>query len=494
MLFPALFQDPHDPRDPHDRADATIRLGEHQTTFGELADAAWALASAIEPGSRVAVVVDRDLATVVSVVAVLLAGAVAVPVNPSATAPELEHVVRDSEPVLVLHGPTRALAPALASIEHRAVDGTTSTGSAGSAVTMAKLAEPALDDRPALVMYTSGTTGPPKGVVLSRRAVAANLDALAQAWAWTPNDRLVHALPLYHVHGLVLGVLGPLRVGASLHHTGMFDPATTAAALRDGGTMHFGVPTIYSRLADAAEADPAIGHALRGSRLLVSGSAGLARTVHERIERCSGHVVVERYGMTETMITTAVPAGRRDKVGTVGPALPGVELRIVDDDGHDVPNDGVAMGEIWARTPSMFSGYLNRPDATDAVLRDGWMVTGDMATRDADGFIRIVGRRSTDLIKSGGFKIGAGEIEDCLLSHPGVAEAAVKGAPDDDLGERVIAWVVAQPGAALTTDALIEHAAEMLVAHKRPRTVHIVDSLPRNAMGKVQKSQLEPTA
>jgi len=489
MLLPSLSR----PSD--DRADATMRVGDQQISFGGLADAAWALASAIEPGSRVAVVVDRDLATVVGVVAVLLAGAVAVPVNPSATTPELTHVVRDSEPVLVLHVPTHALAPALASIEHRAVDVTGSAGSAVTAVTaVTALAEPPLDDRPALVMYTSGTTGPPKGVVLSRRAVAANLDALAQAWTWTPNDRLVHALPLYHVHGLVLGVLGPLRVGASLHHTGMFDPATTAAALRAGGTMHFGVPTIYSRLADAAEVDPAIGNALRGARLLVSGSAGLGRTVHERIERCSGHVVVERYGMTETMITTAVPAGRRDKVGTVGPALPGVELRIVDDEGHDVPNDGVAMGEIWARTPSMFSGYLNRPDATDAVLRDGWMVTGDMATRDADGFVRIVGRRSTDLIKSGGFKIGAGEIEDCLLSHPGVAEAAVKGAPDDDLGERVVAWVVAQPGAALTTDALIAHAAEMLVAHKRPRTVHIVDSLPRNAMGKVQKSQLEPTA
>jgi malonyl-CoA/methylmalonyl-CoA synthetase len=481
MLFPALI-----------RADATatVRVGDDEITYPELAAATASLASTIAPGTRVAVVVERDLATVVGVVAVLRAGGVALPVNPSATEHELAHVLDNSAPGLVLHRQGHELNARLATIEHRAI-----TPEAGDGTAAAPHLDPALDDAPALVMYTSGTTGPPKGAVLSRAAVAANLDALAEAWAWTAADRLAHALPLYHVHGLVLGVLGPLRVGGSLHHTGLFDPRTTAAALRDGGTMHFGVPTMYARLADAIDAGAsadgdAVADALRGARLLVSGSAGLPRSIHERIERATGHVVVERYGMTETMITTAVPAGRRDKAGTVGPALPGVHLRLVDDRGADVADDGESMGEIWARTPSMFSGYLNDPDATAAALTDGWMVTGDIATRDADGYLRIVGRRSTDIIKSGGFKIGAGEIEDCLLGHPGVAEAAVKGIPDDDLGERVVAWVVAAPGKTIATDALERHVAELLVTHKRPRTIHVVDSLPRNAMGKVQKSRL----
>jgi malonyl-CoA/methylmalonyl-CoA synthetase len=480
MLFPALSPP---------SASATVRVGDRTLTFAELAAAASATAATIEPGSRVVVIAERDLSTVVGVVAVLLAGAVAVPINPSATPAELEHLVRDSAPALVLHADGRPPAAGFAGIDRRAVATAAPTGEV-TETTSNKGLDPLLDDRPALVMYTSGTTGPPKGAVLSRRAVAANLDALAQVWRWTPDDRLVHALPLYHVHGLVLGVLGPLRVGGSLHHTGLFDPVTTASALRDGATMLFGVPTIYGRLADAAEADPSVADALRLARLLVSGSAGLGRGVHERIERASGQVVVERYGMTETMITTAVPAGCRDKVGTVGPALPGVELRLVDDGGDDVADDGQSMGEIWARTPSMFSGYLNRDDATDATLRDGWMVTGDIATRDADGFVRIVGRRSSDIIKSGGFKIGAGEIEDCLLEHPGVAEAAVRGLPDDDLGERVVAWVVPRTGAALDGDALLAHTARALVTHKRPKVVHVVESLPRNGMGKVQKAQL----
>jgi malonyl-CoA/methylmalonyl-CoA synthetase len=482
VLFPALV-----------RADATatVRVADDEITYPALAAATAAAASTIAPGARVAVVVERHLATIVGILAVLRAGGVAIPVNPSATDHELAHVLDNSTPTLVLHAPDHVLATRLSAIEHRAI-AIDATGHDAPHL------DPALDDSPALVMYTSGTTGPPKGAVLSRAAVAANLDALAEAWAWTAADRLVHSLPLYHVHGLVLGVLGPLRVGGSLHHTGRFDPHTTAAALRDGGTMHFGVPTMYARLADAAESGDAssagVAHALRNARLLVSGSAGLPRTVHDRIERATGHVVVERYGMTETMITTAVPAGRRDKAGTVGPALPGVQLRLVDDGGADVADDGEVMGEIWARTPSMFTGYLNDPEATAAALADGWMVTGDIATRDADGYLRIVGRRSTDIIKSGGFKIGAGEVEDCLLGHPDVAEAAVKGLPDDDLGERVVAWVVAAPGTTIDTDAVARHAAEILVTHKRPRDIHVVGSLPRNAMGKVQKSRLTDPA
>jgi malonyl-CoA/methylmalonyl-CoA synthetase len=285
-------------------------------------------------------------------------------------------------------------------------------------------------------------------------------------------------------------------VGGALHHTGLFDPITTTAALTDAttSTMHFGVPTIYSRLADAADHNPSLVAALAQARLLVSGSAGLPRSVHEHIEALTGQVIVERYGMTETMITTAVPAGTRDAAGTVGRALPGVEMRLVDEAGTDVPDDGETMGELLVRAPSMFSGYVGRPDATAAAFRDGWFATGDVATRDERGYVRIVGRRSTDIIKCGGFKIGAGEIEDALLEHPRVGEAAVRGVPDDDLGERIVAWVAPSDGTALDPAELDRHLADRLVTHKRPRAIHIVDALPRNGMGKVEKARLtEPS-
>jgi malonyl-CoA/methylmalonyl-CoA synthetase len=473
MLFPALL-------DPS--ATALVRVHDRALTYAELAIAARQVAAGLTPGQRVAVVAERSLPTVVGVVGTLLAGAVVVPVNPTASDRELQHLVSDATPEVVLAGAAAAVPDALTALPFRAVD-------AGDA-DAAPAPEPVGDDQPAFIMYTSGTTGSPKGVVLSRGAVAANLDALIGAWAWTPADVLVHALPLYHVHGLVLGVLGPLRVGGGLHHLGTFDPSATVAALRAGGTLHFGVPTIYHRLAEAAETDPAVGEALAGARLLVSGSAGLPRSVHERIHEATGQVIVERYGMTETMITTAVPAGDKAHAGTVGPALPGVQLRLIDEDGTAVPNDGEAMGELLVRSPSMFGGYLHRPDATGAAFEDGWFRTGDVATIDADGYVRIVGRRSTDIIKSGGYRIGAGEIEEVLLEHPAVAEAAVAGRPDEDLGERVAAWVVARAGSTLDEDDLRQHCSVALAPHKRPRAYHRVAELPRNALGKVQKSRL----
>jgi malonyl-CoA/methylmalonyl-CoA synthetase len=486
MLFPAIEDPPDGPQ---------VRVHDAVLTFAELAAEAGSLAAGLSAGQRVAVVAERRMETVVGVLGTLLAGAVVVPLNPAATDRELAHQVADAAPEVLLAPPGATVPEALAAVPVRRVE--MSTGLRGpnaetAAGPVSRLhRRPAEDDRaPALIMYTSGTTGSPKGVVLSRAAVAANLDALAAAWAWTPDDVLVHALPLYHVHGLVLGVLGALRVGSGLHHLGPFDVSATAAALARGGTLHFGVPTIYHRLAEAAATDPAVSTALAGARLLVSGSAGLPRSVHERIHSLTGQVIVERYGMTETMITTAVPAATSGRAGTVGTALRGVQLRIVDDTGADVDHDGEAMGELLVRSPSMFAGYLNRPDATDAAFRDGWFVTGDMATIDPDGFVRIVGRRSTDIIKSGGYKIGAGEIEEVLLEHPGVAEAAVAGRPDDDLGERVTAWVVVRADHVVDENVLRTHCADALAPHKRPRTFHLVAELPRNALGKVQKSRL----
>ncbi|HEY8380094.1 MAG TPA: AMP-binding protein, partial [Nannocystis sp.] len=347
------------------------------------------------------------------------------------------------------------------------------------------------DDRPLLIIYTSGTTGAPKGAVITAAGVAANLDALAAVWGWTAEDTVVHALPLFHVHGLVLGLFGSLRVGGCMRWLPRFDPVEVAAAL-DARSVLFAVPTMYVRLADAAERDPAVAAGLGAARLLISGSAPLAAREHRRIAAATGRGVYERYGLTETLIVCAVPARGPARPGFVGPPLPGVEVVLVDDERGPLPEGDPRIGEVAVRGPSVFAGYLGRPDATAAVLDpSGWFYTGDLAVRAPDGALQIVGRRATDLIKSGGFKIGAGEIEACLLEHPGVLEVAVVGVPDDDLGERIVAFVVpADPARPPAPAGLIDHVAATLAPHKRPREVRFLDALPRNAMGKVLKPAL----
>jgi malonyl-CoA/methylmalonyl-CoA synthetase len=356
---------------------------------------------------------------------------------------------------------------------------------------VAELPPEADDEAPAIVVYTSGTTGPPKGAVLPRRAIASNLDALASAWEWTEEDVVAHALPLFHVHGLILGILGPIRRGGTAWHLGRFSSEAVAAAFEDDATVFFAVPTMYHRLGQDAEKDRRVAEGLARARLLVSGSAALPAVEHKRIERLTGQQIVERYGMTETLMNTSIRASGERRPGYVGPPLEGVDLRLVDDDGNTLEaSDDETIGEIAVRGPNLFLEYLNRPDATAEAVRDGWFHTGDLATRASDGDVRIVGRRATDLIKSGGFKIGAGEIEGALLEHEAVAEVAVTAEADPDLGERIVAWVVPTQGGSPEPRELIDHVSRLLTPHKRPREIRFLDELPRNQMGKVMKPRL----
>ncbi len=442
-------------------------------------------AAGVKPGAHVGVWTQPTLETAVALIANAATGFVSVPLDPKLGSFELAHIVNEAKPVVTLASVPGSVESRLAHVPtiRASIDGLDSGPLDGRVV----------DDQPLLILSTSGTTGLPKGAVLSARNIAFDLDALAQVWSWTAADTVVHALPLFHVHGLVLGLFGSIRVGGALHWLPKFDVHEVAAALRERRTLFFGVPTMYHRL---TEADAKVIEGLASARLLVSGSAGLPQRDQQRIEALTGRRVYERYGLTETAINTAVTltSDPATAAGTVGPALPGIELRLVDDARVPLPEsakDDATIGEIAVRGPNVFLGYLNRPEATAEVKdADGWFYTGDLACMRPDGSVRIVGRRATDLIKCAGFKVGAGEVEAALLEHPWVSEAAVLGAPDPDLGERIVAFVVLRGGHAVDPAELSNFVAGQLSPHKRPRDVRVVSELPRNAMGKVQKALL----
>jgi malonyl-CoA/methylmalonyl-CoA synthetase len=323
---------------------------------------------------------------------------------------------------------------------------------------------------PALIGYTSGTTGAPKGAVLSHGNILANSESVALTWRWQPDDRLVHALPIFHGHGLCVALYTSLLRGSSVVLLPRFDPdAVLEACAAHRATMFFGVPTMYHRLAASARL-----REMSNLRLAVSGSAPLSAELHGRILEDAGTDVLERYGMTETLMTISNPYDGERRPGTIGFPFPGVD---VDFDGE----------EILVRGPTIFGGYWERPAATADRLIDGWFRTEDLAVVD-DGYVRIKGRAS-DLIVSGGYNVYPVEVEDVLLMHPAVAEAAVTGTPSDEWGEAVTAWVVAD-GKAPSDDELLTFAAGLLAPYKRPRRVHVVDALPRNAMGKVRRVDL----
>lgn len=453
-----------------DVADA-VRIDGTVLSRSDLAGAATSVAERVGGAGRVAILAAPTAATVLAVTGCLIAGVPFVPVPADVGAAERRHMLTDSGAQAWL-GAAPDETGGLPHIPVRL-----------HARSWHRYPEPS-PDATAMIIYTSGTTGLPKGVVLSRRAIAADLDALAQAWQWTADDVLVHGLPLFHVHGLVLGLLGSLRIGNRFIHTGKPTPEGYAQARTDfGGTLFFGVPTVWSRVG----ADEAAARALGPARLLVSGSAPLPVPVFDRLAARTGHQPVERYGASESLITISTRADGERRPGWVGLPLAGVQTRVLDDDGGAVPHDGETVGKLHVRGPMMFDGYLNRPDATaEAFDADGWYRTGDVAVIDGGGMHRIVGRESVDLIKSGGYRIGAGEIETVLLGHPGVQEAAVVGMPDADLGQRIVAYIVGSANGG----ELIDYVAQQLSVHKRPREVRVVDALPRNAMGKVLKKEL----
>ncbi|KWX59895.1 acyl-CoA synthetase [Mycobacterium sp. NAZ190054] len=455
----------------HDSHTAAVTVGDAGLSREDLLGAATALADRIAGAAVAAIDARADLSTIVAVVGCLLADVAAVPVPPDSGHRERAHILTDSGAQLWIGEAAEGISLPTLQVELGARSSTTYPE-----------ADPS---RPALIIYTSGTTGAPKGAVLSRRALAASLDGLADAWQWSEDDTLVHGLPLFHVHGLVLGVLGALRFGSPLIHTVRPKPEAYAAA---AGSLYFGVPTVWSRVC----ADPAVARRLGSARLLVSGSAPLPVPTFTDLTALTGSAPIERYGMTETVITVSTRHDGDRRPGWVGEPLAGVTTRLRAETGEPAPWDGKTLGELEIAGPTLFDEYLNSPDKTASVMTgDGWFRTGDIAVIDPDGYHRIVGRASVDMIKSGGYRIGAGEVEHALLSFPGVREAAVVGVPDDDLGQRIVAFLV---GDISGDQAVSDHVAQTLSVHKRPREIRVVDALPRNPMGKVQKKLLLESA
>jgi malonyl-CoA/methylmalonyl-CoA synthetase len=446
-------------------------------------------------GDRVLLSCDPGLDTVLAYTGVLRLGAVVVPANTGYTTAELAHLIGDARPVVaVVDDLARPIDVPLGT--HLAADLSQVTSGGIDATEPDPIPlDDAADDDLAMIGYTSGTTGRPKGAMLDHGNLRAGAEALVQAWEWTANDRLVHALPMFHMHGLGAAINGSFTAGASMVVLERFDPsAVVEAASAYDASLFFGVPTMYARLRDSGLL-PHLAHL----RLLVSGSAPLDPVLFQAISAAVGQAPVERYGMTETVMLTSNPVRGERRAGSVGRALPGVELRLADD------------GGVQVRGRTVFRGYWERPDATrDAITPDGWFRTGDIGELDPDGYLRLVGRAS-DLIITGGYNVYPREVEDAVRSHPGVADVAVVGVADDTWGERVVAFVVpatpatgqptvatddtgATPEAAdLAADLatqLARHVADLLAPYKRPRTWTLVDELPRNAMGKVRRDVL----
>lgn len=445
----------------------------------------------VVPGDRIALYVGNSPDFVTTYLGILWLGAIVVPVNTRYRERELRHMLNDAGARFLVTDPGGAM-------EARKVAETT-----GSVQRVLKLGEdddlgmstaspplqepvPLRPEDPAVIGYTSGTTGRSKGAIMTHGNYCSNSAAVTDAWEWTSDDHLLLVLPLFHTHGLAVGLHGTILRGSTITLTRGFDAASVLMELSRGRvTMFFGVPTMYTRLLAEARTRT---ERPRGVRLLVSGSAPLSPQILEEVENVFGIRILERYGMTETVMNLGNPFAGVRKAGSVGVPFGGIEARIADAV-TDLPVEDGTMGEIQLRGPNISPGYWNDDAATAEVwTADGWFRTGDLGYRDSDGYFFLTGR-AKELIISGGFNVYPREVEEVLESHPAVTQAAVLGMPDPDLGEKVVAAVVVR--AAVPPHELQQFCRERLASFKKPRDIHVFDSLPRNALGKVQKHVLK---
>jgi malonyl-CoA/methylmalonyl-CoA synthetase len=446
----------------------------------------------LAPGDRVAVQVDKSVDAVLLYVACLRMGAVFVPVNVANTSNEVDYFLRDSAPkVAVIRPADRALlGPPAARAGVRQVETLGAEGE-GSLLELVRSSgeAPALPrsidaNSPAAIVYTSGTTGRSKGAVLTRANLASNAAALVEAWRFTSRDIVLHTLPLFHIHGLFVAINTVLASGSGLLLLPKFDAALTLQHLPQT-TVYMGVPTHYTRLLQRAELNREV---TAGVRLFVSGSAPLQAETHREFSQRTGHEILERYGMTETMIITSNPFEGVRKPGSVGTPLPGIAVRVANEAGGAQAYGEV--GSLEVRGPNVFAGYWQDPGKTAGEFTpDGWFKTGDLGYVDGEGYLHIVGR-AKDLVISGGYNVYPKEVEAELDALPGVLESAVFGVPHTDLGEGVTAAVVLQPAARLSEADIIDGVKARLARYKVPKRVLLIDELPRNTMGKVQKNAL----
>lgn len=457
---------------------------------GRFANALAALG--VKPGDRVAVQVEKSPEALLLYLGVLRAGAVFLPLNTAYTASEVSYFLSDAEPALAVCRPENlsdvqeiAKKAGVARVETLGADG------AGSIADRAAACDGAFEDAPrgkddlAAILYTSGTTGRSKGAMLTQENLSSNAAALAEAWRYTPEDRLLHALPIFHTHGLFTASNTILRSGASMIWLPRFDADEMIRLLPEATTM-MGVPTFYSRL---LQHEGFTRELVEHIRVFISGSAPLSPEVHAEFERRTGHAIIERYGMTETGMNTSNPYDGARRAGTVGFPLPGVEIRIAEPE-TGKPLDQGDVGVIEIRGPNVFKGYWRMPEKTKEEFRDdGFFISGDLGMIDDQGYVNIVGR-DKDLIISGGFNVYPAEVEAAIDAVPGVAESAVIGVPHPDFGEGVTAVVSRKGGASVDEKTILEAIAGGLAKFKQPKRVFFVEALPRNAMGKIQKKDL----
>ena len=445
----------------------------------------------VRPGDRVAVQVEKSADALMLYLGTVRAGAVFLPLNTAYTPAEVEYFIFDAEPSVFVCDPSRREALADMAAKTGAQLLTLDASGGGSLKDLAAAASATFDDVPredddlAAILYTSGTTGRSKGAMLSHENLASNSKMLVSFWRFTADDVLLHALPIFHTHGLFVATNVSLMAGGSMLFLPKFDPDEVLRLLPRATSM-MGVPTFYTRLLRAAGFTRDLAAHMR---LFISGSAPLSAEVHREFLERTGHAILERYGMTETNMNTSNPHDGERRAGTVGFPLPGVGLRIAD------PKTGreVAQGEVGVievKGANVFQGYWRMPEKTAEEFRsDGFFITGDMGRVDERGYVSIVGR-SKDLIISGGFNIYPAEVEALIDEVPGVAESAVVGVPHPDFGEGVVAVVAARPGADLREEDIWTSLGGKLAKFKQPKRIHIVEALPRNTMGKIQKNFL----